>query len=383
MHVIVTDCHYRSSLSIIRELAAAGHEVTSVCEEGPPPLGHHCKQTTTATLFPPRLSESDYTECLLNLCSARRKSVLLPVGARTLHVISRARDQFAPLARFLVADEPVLEQAGDKHGVARLACSLDIPIPEPILLDPVKTLEEHAASLSYPVVLKYRNGEKLGLSAERRYTIAHNAGDFLTRYRTMSDVQTPVLVQEYIQGPGLGVSVLMDQAHRPVRVFCHERLREYPVSGGPSTACRSDWFPTLAERAVTLLQALHFTGFAMVEFKGPPDNARLLEINPRIWGSYPLATRSGAGMAEAYVRAAYGEEPHDTALACRYTTGVRMQFLLNDLMAGLGYLRQGHIRASLAVVRDAFSRKVDGGVYAPGDRPGSWFYLKSALFHRR
>ena len=227
-------------------------------------------------------------------------------------------------------------------------------------------------------MLKYRNGEKLGLSAERRYTIARTPQEFIRRYDTMHDVQPPVIVQEYIPGSGLGVSVLMDAQHRPVRVFCHRRTREYPASGGPSTACRSDWFPALAEHAVRLLAALRFVGFAMVEFKGSPQNAQLLEINPRLWGSYPLAPLSGAGLADAYVKTLYGVEPPKT-IRCRYTEGVRMQYFINDCLAGLGYLGRGRPDMTFGVLRDALSPKVRGGIFSRHDLKGSFFYLKSLM----
>ena len=61
---------------------------------------------------------------------------------------------------------------------------------------------------------------------------------------------------------------------------------------------------------------------AMVEFKGP----YILEVNPRIWGSFPLTEKADSPMLLLYARAAAGEAvsfaPWD------YRTGVRMRFLL-------------------------------------------------------
>ncbi|MCL2748412.1 MAG: ATP-grasp domain-containing protein, partial [Oscillospiraceae bacterium] len=329
MRVIVTDCHYRGTLPLIRELASCGHRVTAVCEGGRPPLGLHCRQAQERVLFPPNLSEREYAEILMDLCSEHSGSVLLPFGARTIAAISRRREAFGTVARFLVSAPDALETAGDKLKVARLAERLQIPIPQSFRFDSADPVEKLAGGLPYPIVLKYRNGEILGLPAERRYTIARDPQEFVKRYNVMHDVQKPVIVQEYIPGKGLGVSVLMDGEHRALRVFCHERLREFPTTGGPSTACRSDWFPALVASAVKLLTALRFTGFAMVEFKGAADDARLLEINPRIWGSYPLAIHSGTRMAEAYVNAVYGIQP-PAAISCGYKTGVKMQYFFND-----------------------------------------------------
>ena len=47
------------------------------------------------------------------------------------------------------------------------------------------------------------------------------------------------IVQEKVEGPGEGVNLLLDQSSRLVCAFCHRRLREYPVTGGPSTCCVS------------------------------------------------------------------------------------------------------------------------------------------------
>ena len=376
MHVIVTDCHTRVSLSLIRELAAAGHEVTAVAESGKTPLGLHCRQTSHALLLPPSLSEIEYSEHLLDLCCRKRDSVLLPAGARTIGVLSRRREAFRTAARFLVPSPDVLEKAGDKIQIAKLAGQLGIPTPQDFSFEMSQPAENLAGQLSYPLVLKYRNGEALGLPAERRYTIVKNPHEFIVQYNAMYDMQPPVIVQEYIPGSGLGVSVLMDDEHKPVRIFCHERLREFPTSGGPSTACRSDWFPKLAAHAVTLLSALQFTGFAMVEFKGTPDSARLLEINPRIWGSYPLAPISGAGMAEAYVHTVHGVK-YPTPAAANYTKNARMQYFVNDSLAGLSYLRHGHPGKALQTMADTLSPKVKGGVFSWRDLPGSFYYFRS------
>ena len=380
MHVIVTDCHARFTLALIRELRAAGHEVTAVCEAGYPPLGLHCRQTTNGRLLPARLSEREYVGHLLDICAERRGSTLLPAGARTVRALSRHRDVFRPVARFLISEPDVLETSGDKLLVSRVAEQLSIPTPRSFRFESAQPVEKLAGQLTYPIVLKYRDGEKLGLSADRRYTIAKNPREFIRRYNIMHDVQPPVIMQEYIPGRGLGVSVLMDDQHRPVRVFCHERIRELPTSGGPSTACRSDWFPTLAPVAVKLLTALRFSGFAMVEFKGAPENAFLLEINPRLWGSYPLAALSGAGMASAYVDAVHGVEPLDP-FVCRYKKDVQMQYFVSDCLAGLGYLRHGQAGKTARVLFDALSPKVKGGVFSKGDPQGSLYYVKSLFIN--
>ena len=74
----------------------------------------------------------------------------------------------------------------------------------------------------------------------------------------------------------------------------HERIREFPVSGGRSVCARSFYDEKLLDNGKRILDALNWNGSAMVEFKRTSDNNYyLLEVNPKLWGSLELAICSG------------------------------------------------------------------------------------------
>jgi len=60
-----------------------------------------------------------------------------------------------------------------------------------------------------------------------------------------------------------------------------------------------------------ILENLAWRGVAMVEWKQDPKTGehRLLEINPRFWGSLDLAIRAGVDFPTLYARAAAGKLP--------------------------------------------------------------------------
>ena len=91
--------------------------------------------------------------------------------------------------------------------------------------------------------------------------------------------------------------------------FTHRRLREFPVSGGPSSLRGTFRHEQAEADAVRLLRGLNFSGPAMVEFKVDPRDglAKLMEINPRFWGSLPLAIRAGVDFPVLTYRLAMGE----------------------------------------------------------------------------
>jgi predicted ATP-grasp superfamily ATP-dependent carboligase len=151
----------------------------------------------------------------------------------------------------------------------------------------------------------------------------------------------PMLIQERVpaQGRGQGVSVLMDSSGECVAAFAHERLQQYPNSGGPSTDRRSIHAPALVEKSLQLLKRLEWRGIAMVEWKvDPRDNQpKLMEINPRFWGSLELAVRSGVDFPVLYARAALGEK---SVPVTSYAAGVRCRWIVPGEI--LRYLTQAN-----------------------------------------
>ena len=221
------------------------------------------------------------------------------------------------------------------------------------------------------MILKPRCGEKLGLHAEQRYAVARNAAEFDAAWARMSALDPQCLVQELVEGPGCGVCLVMDAESRPVSVFCHRRIREYPITGGPSACCESLYDEKIVVQAVSLLQALHFVGIAMVEFKG----GRVLEINPRVWGSYPLTEAAGSRFAEDYIRAASGTVFAQPDAA--YRRGQRMRFVLNDTLSVLAHLKKGHLRVAASGLADLFRAKE--ALFRFRDQRPFWRYLHQTL----
>ena len=102
MTAIVTDAHYRMSVSLIRDLFDRGVRVAA-CEKASieAPVGFASRGAAQCV----RLPDEEYEAALLALCREvleieGEKPVLLPVGAKTLAMVSRSRDAFSAVAGF-------------------------------------------------------------------------------------------------------------------------------------------------------------------------------------------------------------------------------------------------------------------------------------------
>lgn len=374
--VLVTDVKYRSSLAAVQALGEAGYHVCAVQTEaelqGAPPA-FSSKYIRERTILPGSLQDGEYPEALGRLCDAMaqkygRTPVIFPIGAATLSRLAANRPLLKDRAAFLVSAPEILDLANDKRAVGALAKKLGVPVPEEYDCAGGKLPS------SFPVVVKPRCGEKQGLHAEERYRKAYCREDFLKAYETMSWYDPEPVVQELLEGDGAGVSVLMDENSRPISILCHKRVREYPIEGGPSACCESIWDPALVDHAVRILREMRFVGMAMVEFKG----GKLLEINPRVWGSFPLTYKCGSPYAVDYVRAAGGEKL-PLCTGPEYRQGLRMRFLLNDTLACLSYLRHGQPGRAFRGLGDLLDPRSKEALLSRKDPKPFFTYLKNSL----
>jgi len=119
-------------------------------------------------------------------------------------------------------------------------------------------------------------------------------------------------------------------------------VREKPPGGGvsvvrESVACRGDMEPG----ALRLLEALEWTGPAMVEFRRDARDGsfRLMEINPRIWGSLQLAVDCGMDFPRMiFDLIVLGQRPRETW----YRVGARSRWLMGDVDYLSIMLRRGN-----------------------------------------
>ncbi|MDI3298520.1 MAG: glycosyltransferase [Bacillota bacterium] len=408
---LVTDARYRTALAMVRSLGRAGVRVLAAESEAgeaagaPEPLAFASRFAEGRFRLPDARREPEaFVEAALRLARERRVDALLPAGAASLAALSRARERLAGAVGILLPEAGKLELANDKARLLELAGRAGLPVPRGWAPAPGEPPERFAERVDYPCVVKFRYGEGLGLPAARRYRICRTPGELAAAWRAMEALQAGPLVEEFLPGPGFGLSALYDQEARPVALFAHRRLREYPLSGGPSALAESCWDPELARLGLRLLDALGWQGPAMVEFRlDARGRYRLLEVNPRPWGSLALAVAAAGPLAAIptlWYRLARGErlDPIPRAvleaplppvspslgLAAGYRLGVRLRFAAQDALASLELVRRlprrGRAGAVLAeLARDWLDPRVRDGVFELDDpRPGL-VYLRRSL----
>jgi predicted ATP-grasp superfamily ATP-dependent carboligase len=226
--------------------------------------------------------------------------MIIPVGATSVLTVAAE----CPALAVLPPRED-LEVCYDKRRTVALANQLEVPTPQTWL---IRRAEESAnLQVSFPCVVK---ASREGSGCKKVSYCANRAelSDAINQMLVLLRGRAEVLVQEFIKGAGFGFFALMNHG-APLRVFMHQRMREYPPSGGRSTAARAYYSPRLKDLGLTLLSALKWHGVAMVEFKYSESRADfvLMEINGKFWGSLELGLSAGVNFGADLIRLFRGE----------------------------------------------------------------------------
>jgi predicted ATP-grasp superfamily ATP-dependent carboligase len=226
-----------------------------------------------------------------------------------------------------VAGSERFERAVRKDRVLELARAVDVPRPLTARPADVDEASAFAESVGFPVAIK-----PVDSSGSRGLRFVESPAAFPGAYRAVREEFGPPLVQEKLpeEGTGMGAGFLFWNGELQAE-FAYRRLREYPPSGGPSTLRESIAGRELLEPGRRLLESLDWHGVAMVEFKNDvrTDTPKLMEVNPRFWGSLHLPVYAGVDFPRLLVALALGE----TVETPDYEPGVRCRYLLpGDLL---------------------------------------------------
>lgn len=331
---VVTDGIWRKSLSAIRSLGKAGYRVGVVGDSWLTP-GFWSTYTRDRCVAPDAADHPDLfwakLSAFLKELGHRHgiKPVLLPMEEATVRVCLDHLNELNQLAVFLLPDRAAYETASNKRRTQELAARLKLDHPRSIEPESARELADVLAKKLTTkagwrdFVVKPQNGS--GSHGILYGSDLKGDEDWSAAWHTYG----PLSLQERIpaQGRGLGASLLFDREGRYINGFVHERLQEYPVSGGPSTDRRGIRDEKLLADSRRLLEHLGWRGVAMVEWKEDPVSHRrlLLEINPRFWGSLELAVRSGADFPRWYALLAQGERLPE---GMGYREGIRSRWML-------------------------------------------------------
>lgn len=309
-NVLVTDGgsgQNRSAVAAVRALAAAGYlpsvTVSGLCSLAA--ASRHC----AATIPVPDVDSPGYAQGVCAALDAQPYLAVLPASDAAL----------------VALDLPGADLV-DKASLAERAKKAHLPLPEQRIFESWGALILAVHDLEYPVVLK-----PTIRSTSRQAAVVRV--DSPQQLMQMPTADGAVVVQRFVAGSMTAVSGVV-WAGRLVATVHQRYERIWPLDAG--VACALETTPGdsgLEERLVHLLQG--YNGIFQAQFVG----SFLVDVNPRVYGSLPLAVAAGANLPAIHCDLLRGEEVSPV----RGTAGVRYRWLEGDLRHLHAMWRRGEL----------------------------------------
>lgn len=319
--VLILDAMWNKTLAAVRSLGRRGFYLT-IGEKTRFATALFSRYCGKRAVYPSPISRpNEFLEWLLREITTNGYDMILPTELETQQLILKNREKIEPYVRIPFADYSFISNVQNKAWLLKYAEANGYLCPKTYF---VENLDEfNYEKLEYPLVVKPRES-----SGSRGIVYVKKPSELSAVFQKVHNKYPFPLIQEYIpNGGAYGVGALFNFNSEPRAAFVYKRLREYPVNGGPSTLRESVKNDELRDIAIGLLKSLKWKGIAMVEFRvdARDGKAKLMEINPRFWGSLHLAILSGIDFPYLLYRMAVDG---DIEPVWDYKVGVQCRWLI-------------------------------------------------------
>ncbi len=285
MSILLTDGGYKHTLAAAKSLAMAGFEVDVIGRK-------YCLCKFSKYVNNVVVRDDTYfnnPKAFIEKNCLRGYEAIIPIGAKSVKLFSEKYNYLLP-RNTLKINKNSLAIALSKSETKNLADLLAIPTPMTWESEDLINKSSNYM-LDFPLVIK-SNNEILKVEpvyVHSELELKREIFRFLARYEIYP------IVQQKISGHGLGFTAFALDGKVSIS-SAHVRLREAPASGGVSSASISIDPPfEIVEYSKRIIEKLMWTGPIMIEYKFnlSDQEYKLIEINPKYWGSLQLSIMSG------------------------------------------------------------------------------------------
>ncbi|HYJ81598.1 MAG TPA: ATP-grasp domain-containing protein [Allosphingosinicella sp.] len=315
----------RAFLAIARSLGRRGVEVHAAPSDFSSPALRSRYIAAAHRLPPYPLDPEKWESALARIIADYGFRKVVPTSDSGLFML-RHHAEALGRERIGIANEAALAIFSDKANTRALAQSHGVEVAFGRLLGSGESAEALGAALGLPLVLKPRASYVLGdVETKRSALVVRDAAELDRQLR--SGAWDGCVAESFFPGMGVGLSVLARDG-RILLAYQHRRLHESSDTGASTSRVSEPADPALLAAAEHLAEAARLDGVAMFEFRVDRRSGRhvLLEVNPRFWGSLPLAVAAGADFPALW----WDLTRHDRGGRGTYEAGVRKADLTGE-----------------------------------------------------
>ncbi len=326
------------------------------------------RSVTHFVKWPQELKNDDLPDYLVKIAEKHCMQgwVLFPSCDEQLRIVA----QHSPLlTKHYVLSTPPWETIRflyDKRLTYTLAQEAGVAIPHTFV--PGNADKLTVLDVDFPVVLKPAISSRFVWATNRKAYRADNRQQLLSLYEMMSRVIGPsqVIIQDFLPEPSKNLFSYAGYFKKGELIagLSVKRSRQYPRDFGRSSSfVETVEVPELRKLASQLLQSIHYTGLAEVEFMWNEKQARfeLLEVNARLWVWHGLAIAAGLDLPYVAFANALGQNPTFGVVR----QGIKWVRFLTDMRATALEICSGTL--SIRQYLNSLSGPTEFAVFSPSD----------------
>lgn len=324
--VFVPDGRSMATVAIVRSLGKTGKEIT-LGNESRISAAAFSKYVKHRIVYPsPEKYPDIFSSEMYKLIKKEKYDVVMPVRDATTILLSKLKNRLNKYTKIPIPNYETVMNGRNKGQTLKIALDIDIPCPKTYFEE--EDIYKLKESFEYPLLIRACES-----SGSRGIVRVDSPERLMSEYHNLKIQFGDVIVQEYIPhlGDAYNVSALFNQYSEPRAVFAMKKIRQYPITGGPTAFAESIEGTEVKKYAVKLLKEMNWIGVAEVEFlfDERDKKPKLLEINPRFWNPLSLAIDSGVDFPSMlYDMAMNG----DIKPVNNYKLGVKWRYYIYDLL---------------------------------------------------
>lgn len=306
--ILVPDSETRKAFDIISILQHTFPETPLICgnTEGTKCMKRHLEHLFRTTTD--NLRTEDTSTCVEDLNSIAEKYkvdqlIFIPTEEKTIACFYEFVKKYGKKNYvYILPDAEIYYQFRDKRRLNDFCATHKLSAPAHYAVADIDRLKHE----QFPILLK----PCIGSGCEGQYRL-FRPEDYTDKIRD-EVMKKPYLVQELIpNGHDVQGTFYLYHNGQMIEAYSHQRLRTSPPTGGVTVLSKLYINAPLITEGKKILDKAGWNGLVMLEFlwDNRSKSYKIIEANPRIWGSIMLSEYSGRNLLTNYVRLCMSQKP--------------------------------------------------------------------------
>jgi len=287
--ILITDIQTRKAFDIFHIYKSYGYEI--ICYSSGSFFARVFLSIIYKTKIHPLASEN-FLEDLQKPLKRDEEYIFFPVEEESILNFLKVSKKLSFDIKYLLPSFKVINTIRDKKVFDKFCQENSCPVPKSYEFKELLSLE----SLPSPLIIKPRIGSG---------AVGIKFIDTKDELLKLKDIDfSNYLIQERLpNSASIEGAFFLFWEGKLISYYGHKRIRTYPQSGGVSVYSKCELNDELKKLGSEVLQKLNYSGLAMVEFlyDKKANSYKIIEINPRSWGSIMLSEFCGANFLKSYV----------------------------------------------------------------------------------